>query len=320
MRTFAKSRIRYSKSQRLGIFALMLLLVSLQIYDWAFSSPKVSETEFEIPPEVLSIYSPDTSSNYSSENSTSKSFLLSNFNPNELSEEGWRNLGFSEKQVQTILKYKYSLGGKFSTKEEIQSCFVISEKKFAEIEPFIQLGSTNSSTQNYSYSSNFTINSSYSNSKPKINYKSFDPNTFTSQDWQSIGFSEKQANSLLKYKHSLGGEFTALTEIQSAYVVSEEKFQEMKPYIVFRNKPVSIKENFKEEIKSISISKEKFNPNKLSHEEWMALGFSDKQAASINRYKNSLGGNFPDAETLSKCFVISEDKFKELEPYLDFDK
>lgn len=323
MRTFAKSRIRYSKSQRLGIFALMLLLVSLQIYDWAFSSPKDSETDFEIPPEVLSIYSPETSSNYSTENSTSEPVLNSNFNPNELSEEGWRNLGFSEKQVQTILKYKYSLGGNFSTKEEIQSCFVISEKKFAEIEPFIQFGSSkSSSSSNYSYSSNSTnhYSNSHSHSKPKINYKPFDPNTFTSQDWQNIGFSEKQANSILKYKHSLGGEFTSLKEIKSAYVVSEEKFQEMKSYIVFKNKSVSVKENFKEEIKTVSIAKEKFNPNKLNHEEWMALGFSDKQAGTILKYKYSLGGDFPDAQTLSKCFVISEEKFKELEPYLDFNK
>lgn len=321
MRTFAKSRIRYSKSQRLGIFAFILLIVIFQIFNWILNSSNPSSSHsLEIPPEVLSIYSPENSSH-----STEKS-ALSKFNPNHLTSEEWMNLGFSEKQVATILKYKYSLGGNFSNKEEIQSCFVISESKFSEIEPYLIFDDIYSVSLNQSnYKESYSSNSS-SNSTIKIQYSKFDPNDYSAQDWQKIGFSEKQAQSIIKYKFSLGGEFTSLHQIETAYVISEEKFLEMKPFILFKknSNKISTHENptfVKLEQKKESIGQRpSFNPNKLSQEEWMELGFSEKQSATILKFKNSLGGSFPDAETLSRCYVISEEKFKELEPYLDFDR
>ena len=63
----------------------------------------------------------------------------------------------------------------------------------------------------------------------------------------------------------------------------------------------------------------KFNPNELTEEEWKTLGFSEKQVRTIMNYKRSLGGKFESAEILSKCYVISEEKFRELEPFLVFD-
>lgn len=65
--------------------------------------------------------------------------------------------------------------------------------------------------------------------------------------------------------------------------------------------------------------KDKFNPNNLNYEDWMKLGFTDKQVTTILNFKRSLGGRFKDAKTLKKCYAISEEKFKEIEPHLNFD-
>src|SRR5690606_11261271 len=244
---------------------------------------------------------------------------IEKFDPNKLSEEGWRGLGFSEKQVKTILKYKYSLGGHFSSKDQLKNCFVISEKKFAEIEPYIVVGKLEQKS--------FDHLDFYSrkNSPSKFRYEKFNPNEYSQEDWQRIGFSEKQAATILKYKKLKGGKFISLEQIRNCYVISEEKFKEMKSYMIL---PVV---KSKGEIRLLDVSTdsaqtktssqlEKFTPNNLTFQEWVNLGFTEKQDQTILNYKKSLGGKFKDAETFKKCYVVSEGKFKELEPYLVFDE
>ena len=59
--------------------------------------------------------------------------------------------------------------------------------------------------------------------------------------------------------------------------------------------------------------------NNLNVEDWVKLGFTEKQANTILNFKRSLGGKFKDANTLKKSYAISEEKFKELEPHLIFE-
>lgn len=317
MRTFAKSRIRYSKSQRMGIFAFLIVLIGLQFFIFFQSRNEPVYEVAEVPEEVLhldrQLANAKTSTNYSA-------YSLGKFDPNELSAEEWQNLGFSEKQVNTILKYKYSLGGYFSNKEQIKNSFVISEKKFAEIEPYIVFGDL----KQFQNSKNSYVSFS-KETKPKIRYEKFNPNDYTQADWQRIGFSEKQATTILKYKKSKGGKFTSLEQIAACFVISDEKFAEMKPYMVL---PI-VKSKSKGEIKlleeEVEISEpkalkiEKFNPNQLTVEDWLKLGFTEKQANTILNYKKSLGGKFKDAEAFGKCYAVSAEKFAELEPYMVFD-
>lgn len=311
MRTFAKSRIRYSKSQRLGIFALLGLIISIQVVSFFLNQPK-EKIQVELPSELQFIH---TQKNELVQLDTEKTIILKNFNPNELTEQQWQNLGFTQKQVQTILKYKYSLGGYFSSKEEIKSCFVISEKKFLEIEPYIVIGDLRQNKLK-KLNSNQTLRKV---EKEKISYKKFNPNDYEISDWVLIGFSEKQAKSILKYKKSLGGKFSSLEQIKNSYVISDTKFQEMKSYIFLPNE---LTEKTEKKVKNIAEEKPKleiFNPNDLSRKQWKELGFTEKQVNTIFNYKRSLGGKFKDAETLKKCYSISEDKFTEIEPYLVFE-
>lgn len=317
MRTFAKSQIRYSKSQRMGIFAFIGLIVSFEISVFFLNRSAEMNHQIEIPPEVLQINSSSNSTQSFTNSTLSNS--LEKFNPNELSAEEWQNLGFSEKQSATILKYKYSLGGNFTSKDQIKNCYVISEAKFHELEPFIELKSI-SLASTAKQNSQFSSETYYpKKEKVKIRYQKFNPNEYDAKDWMQIGFSEKQANSIMKYKRSLGGQFTSLDQIQASYVISDEKFKEMKPFIVLSipntssKEPVSIKEQ------KLSPRLEKFNPNDLSREQWMDLGFSEKQVNTIFNYKKSLGGKFKNAEILKKCYAISEEKFLEIEPFLVFE-
>lgn len=313
------SRVRYNKSQRIAVSILIASLLLTEIGIWKFDENQKPPQNLSIPVEIATLQNQidaqKGNSNY--KNSKYKSVDLQKFNPNDLDKSGWIELGFSPKQAAVILKYKNSLGGNFSSKEEISRCFVISEEKFEELTPYILLpefSSGNAQSNSNYYSPN--------KSKAKIHYRKFNPNEYAQSDWMTIGFSEKQALTILKYKRSLGGNFTSLDQIEKCFVISEEKFQEMKPYMVISKSEEITKNETKPEVKAeipIKVQLEKFNPNEYSKEQWMELGFTEKQVGTIMNYKRSLGGKFKDAATLKRCYSISEEKFAEIEPYLVFD-
>ena len=58
-----------------------------------------------------------------------------------------------------------------------------------------------------------------------------------------------------------------------------------------------------------------FDPNKISINEWMALGLSEKQATVIEHYK-AKGGKFRKPEDILKIFVLNDQKKQELLPYV----
>lgn len=61
-----------------------------------------------------------------------------------------------------------------------------------------------------------------------------------------------------------------------------------------------------------------FDPNKNEMQDWISLGFSQKQAQIILKYKNAIGG-FKTKEDLGRCFVIDPNKMNELTPYIRID-
>ncbi|OAQ41594.1 hypothetical protein A5893_00305 [Pedobacter psychrophilus] len=112
----------------------------------------------------------------------------------------------------------------------------------------------------------------------------------------------------------------------SPYVWQKFNYQPLK--ITVQNLEPQIKEidgfkdknHFYDDEENSDISKPEtqlfdFNPNNLSVQNWMKLGLSEKQASSIKSYE-AKGGKFRSKIDVKKMFVISAQKFKELEPYI----
>lgn len=59
-----------------------------------------------------------------------------------------------------------------------------------------------------------------------------------------------------------------------------------------------------------------FNPNTVSVEDLCRLGFSPKQAQSIDNYRKK-GGRFRRKGDFAKSYVVSDSIFRRLEPYID---
>lgn len=58
-----------------------------------------------------------------------------------------------------------------------------------------------------------------------------------------------------------------------------------------------------------------FNPNSISAEEWIRLGFSPAQTQSIINFRDK-GGRFKTKEDLKKLYVVSPERYAELETYI----
>ena len=244
---------------------------------------------------------------------TENSVLLSEFNPNELDAKQWQKLGFSEKQVKTILKYKNIVGGNFESKEQLRKCYAISEEKFAQIESYILLPETSSRK---GFSDNYY--SKFEKKELKISRK-FNPDLYSESDWQNMGFSEKQAAAIVKYKNYLGGSFVSKEKFKECFIISDENYSKLHSFLIL---PEKTPENFEENKRKFVSEKTKinyfeFNPNELNAIGWQKLGFSEKQANVIVNYRDkNLKGSFKSLEDIEKCFVISAEKFNELKPYI----
>ena len=237
---------------------------------------------------------------------------LTEFDPNELSSTQWQKLGFSERQTATILKYKQIVGGTFTSKEQLKKCYSISPEKYNEIEPYILLPEASSNQQN-SFSK-----SDYSKKELKISGK-FNPDLYSQKNWENLGFSEKQSAAILKYKNYLGGSFVSKEKFKECFIISEENYAKLEPYLILPQKtPAKFANNrFKRDTIREKINYKPFDPNILSKEDWEKLGFSEKQANVIVNYRDkNLKGSFKSLEDIKNCFVINEEKFNEMKPFI----
>ena len=87
--------------------------------------------------------------------------------------------------------------------------------------------------------------------------------------------------------------------------------------IVRKNAPHSpAVEAVREKLAPRRVESFRFNPNTVSVEDLQRLGFSLKQAQSIENYRLK-GGRFRRPEDFAKSFVVSDSVFSRLQPYID---
>ncbi|WP_164466366.1 helix-hairpin-helix domain-containing protein [Chryseobacterium carnipullorum] len=240
----------------------------------------------------------------------STSWNLTDFNPNDLDAMQWEHLGFSEKQVSTILNYKKMVGGQFRSKDQLKKCYAISAEKFSELESYIMLPEAGKDHH-------FEKFDKYEKKEIRISGR-FNPDRLSAAEWIRMGFSEKQAEAILKYKNYLGGSFISKEKFKECFIISPASYTKLESYLIL---PAKTPEGFKSHGKNYTVQSKihyrNFDPNSLNSEDWQALGFSEKQANTIVNYRDrNLRGSFKSLEDIKKCFVISKEKFEELSPYI----
>lgn len=146
----------------------------------------------------------------------------------------------------------------------------------------------------------------------------FDPNDLIESEWVDLGFSEKQANSIVKY-HSNYGPFKNASDVEKIYVISDEKFAELKPYMVF-NEDVQAAEINTIEDKKYDFKLLEINVNSATSEELQEIsGIGEVYAERIIKFRNLLGG-FVSKTQFEEVYGLSPESKLALEENTVIDK
>ncbi|MCL2561216.1 MAG: helix-hairpin-helix domain-containing protein [Rikenellaceae bacterium] len=154
----------------------------------------------------------------------------------------------------------------------------------------------------------------------------FDPNTVTLQELCRLGFTQRTAAGIIRYRER-GRRFEIPEDFATCYGVSLEKYTELEPYIVigeeFRARPRSVERSVttrntapaRSTFRNNAPALADFDPNTLDAGGFEALGFSQAQAAAIVRYRTSIGG-FRTPDDFERSYVVSEQMFERLRPHI----
>ena len=153
------------------------------------------------------------------------------FNPNTITEEEWRQIGLTERQVRNIMNYK-AKGGKFYSKNDLGKLYTISEEDFAQLEPFIVLPEvqrtkkTKSTEQSGVSTGSTTAKPVEKKAIPIVDLNTVDSTTLVELP-QIGGF---MASRILEFRDKLGG-FVDLEQLRDVKGMDEARFAAIKPYI-----------------------------------------------------------------------------------------
>ena len=163
----------------------------------------------------------------------------------------------------------------------------------------------------------------------------FDPNTVTQAELLKLGFTEKQAGNLVNYREN-GGRFRVPDDLRKLYGMRTMQFKILKPYIAiagasnandYQNSHTKKDNRYPDKSSDKSdgndaktAAKEyfEFDPNTITADEMMKLGFSEKQAASFINWREK-GKKFYVARDFAAAYSVDEKRYKELEPYIKID-
>jgi competence protein ComEA len=284
-----KSYFNFSRGQKIGVVTFAVIII-LQILFLNKGSGISIPDPFVISAEQYKLID-SSNSNYKKykKQDFKKEYSLTQFDPNNYEIEDWNKIGFSEKQSRIIVNYKNKING-FKKKSDVENVFVINEKIYNELKPFISIKTRNIKDE-FQYKEDAIIN------KPIVMYEL---NSASIDDLISIsGIGEFTAKGIIKHKKLIGG-FHSISQLKEVYGIEGDNYDKIITQLEINNTNI-IKVNVNE----LSI----FDLKKHHYISW------NMAEAIINK---RLGGKLSDLDFLENDEVISNEKLKVLLPYIEF--
>jgi len=152
------------------------------------------------------------------------------FNPNTITEDEWRQIGLTDRQIRNIMNYK-AKGGKFYSKNDLGKLYTISEEDFAQLEPFIVLPEVVRS-KNTKSSEQSGVSTGPTTAKPEkkvipiVDLNTVDSVTLV--ELPQIG--GYMASRILEFREKLGG-FVNMEQLRDVKGMDEARYAAIQPYI-----------------------------------------------------------------------------------------
>jgi DNA uptake protein ComE-like DNA-binding protein len=301
-----KEYFSFSKGETKGMVILLVLIFTvslMNIFSNTFSVNKKQDISSFI--QEINAFEKQKKSLDSSYHINFSGFM---FNPNQTNDDEWRKLGMNEKQIRTINNYLLK-GGQFNIKSDLRKIYGISEKQYSQLEPFIDLPDIKED-----YNNSHTYHDFKKLNKTELFF--FDPNLINDSEWMKLGFSEKQVKIIRNYINS-GGTFYQKEDLKKVFVINDEKYNELKDFIIINTDRISNKKN--NDIIENSFNSQKVDINTFTLEQFSELGGSWKYFASrIVKYRNYLGG-FHTKEQLLEVYGFTKDFYDKISNVVEID-
>lgn len=302
LKELLKAFLGYSKKDRLGIIAIVLLMGAIYTWPYLFSKKEESFPGSELPLLVKAMDTlaerqassktyEENDNSYQYQPNQTKSFTngaLFPFDPNTLPVEGWQKLGLSEKTSRTIDKYR-SKGGKFYRSEDIKKIWGMPEGFYERVKDYIVL----TSIQN-----NYPRNNLEKVPKPEKKVTTVNINEADSLAIVALpGIGPKLAARIINFRDKLGG-FYSIEQIAETYGLPDSTFQKIKPLLRSNG------------------SVKKWNINTATKDELKTHPYIKWNLANaIVEYRNQHGG-FKSLDDLKNIAIIDEATFERIAHYL----
>ncbi|MDR3132511.1 MAG: helix-hairpin-helix domain-containing protein [Prevotellaceae bacterium] len=221
-----------SKSERIGMAALLVLLAMFQAAPHVFSSHdstpdfSIFKKKIDSLAQILStggnemIEVSDVAYNYSKHYaSVRKPASLFVFDPNTADANAFEQLGFSPKQAAAIINYR-AKGAVFRQPDDFKKAFVVTPERFEQLKPYIQIAETfrmPATTDSVRFLKRTAV---------VVELNTAD----TSELVKIRGVGAYTAAQIVKYREQLGG-FAAIGQLREIRHMTAERFEQIAPQV-----------------------------------------------------------------------------------------
>lgn len=300
-KSWDKDWLAFSRKARRGIFVLLFIFIIVAVLPRIYRNhfmdssldvriSKLSAEKTEKDRQRLEKAKKERSNLVKSKKKEGFSYNIpkNSFNPNTYSFEDWKSIGFSDKQVETILNYQQN-GGEFRVKEDVKKLYIIDDELYLKLYDVIDLPDSTSSIENHSFSKN-------EETKKEI---SLNINTATEEQLKKVsGIGPFFAAQIVELREGYGG-IHDLNQLLEIYRMDEEKLANIKESLIIE----------KTDITKININTA--TRDELSHHKEITWNIANSIVSMRENY-----GEFGKIDDLLKSILIDREKLQKLKPYL----
>ncbi len=281
---YRKSHFVFNKSERNGIFILIILIAVLQIIYFSYPFFNAEEiTSEKLNPEIQQFqHKLDSLKQVSTEKDT-----IYPFNPNYLTDFKAYSLGMSVNEIDRLLKYR-SDGNWINSAEDFQTITGVSDSILHKLSPHFKFPQ-------------WVAKNKTSNSIKSPPILKLDLNSVSVEQLQQVkGIGEVLSNRIVRYRLSIGG-YRSLIQLKDIYGLSGEVRKELLKYL-----------------DEIPFNFERKNINTIRVLELSELPYFDYELAkAVIDYRN-LHEGIQSIEVLSKIDDFPTSKIDRIQLYLSF--
>ncbi|MAR68090.1 MAG: hypothetical protein CL833_12660 [Crocinitomicaceae bacterium] len=267
-----RNYFHYSASERNGLIVLLVLII-LAVTGVLLRDYFTDDSESF---KAMDLHALLEQANGTESKNDNLPTVLQEFDPNKLDQTGWINLGFSEKQAASIIKYR-DKAGEFNNPEDLLKLYAIDTMRYNELKPFVRIEK-----------------SIHRKKKTILNINSCD----STQLIALPGIGSYRAHKILKFRNLLGG-FNTKNQVLETYGIDSSVFIQIQDYI-------RVEENSWSRIDLNSASLELLEKHPY---------ISNKTAESIVFHRETIGP-FQSNNDIVHMGLISGKLYVKLQPYL----